>query len=401
MATVVESLLIGSCDAAIGKNVASFSTNKIGGLPDCLPSISMGYPSCALCSTVLTHVVQVYCPLAASSYHRTINVFACPNPMCYGKSESWKALRSQCLDNPVCDDQRTKCATVEEAPMATRDWCEEADDWGEADEEGPVQSADSAHSHEAPQTSPVSNLDFSSRMQGLSLVEGRESSPDVPGSVPTFCPYYISVLEEGDLLDHTDMEHAQRLLQEYEKREGVAVGQMDGCEREGQVEKYEKTEARHGDQTFSRFMKKISLCPEQILRYCWSGSPLFITDPPSNVSQMVPPCSHCGDPRTFEFQLMPALVSLLTSVDSSSEVAVEFGTVLVYTSPPLQPARVLGAEQKLGLFSRGRTPLSESLQTTREFIIHTKEQTVEVRAGNRTWLCPIQSPLLPYDWLKG
>lgn len=36
-------------------------------------------------------------------------------------------------------------------------------------------------------------------------------------------------------------------------------------------------------------------------------------EPPSNVNQMVPPCAQCGSPRVFEFQLMPALVSLLRS----------------------------------------------------------------------------------------
>ncbi|KAG5839695.1 hypothetical protein ANANG_G00207650 [Anguilla anguilla] len=330
MAAVVESVLVGLCDEAIGKNVSSFCTNKIGGLPDRLPSVSLRYPSCALCSTDLTHVVQVYCPLAASPYHRTINVFACPNPLCYGKSESWTVLRSQCLESPVCEDQRTKCAVVKEAPMATRDWCEEADDWGEA-EEGSDSSAP-ACSNEGPGTSSTPDLDFSTRMEGLRLVEEGDCSLKGcvldPGWVPTFCSHYVSVMEEADLWGQADLEHEQKLLQEYEQREGVAVGEMDSCEGRESMEKYEKTEARHGDQVFSRFMKKISLCPQQILRYCWSGSPLLITDAPSNV---VAPCGRCGGPRTFEFQLMPALVSLLRSTDSSLEVAVEFGTVLIYT----------------------------------------------------------------------
>lgn len=59
-------------------------------------------------------------------------------------------------------------------------------------------------------------------------------------------------------------------------------------------------------------------------RYSWSGTPLFIMAPPSNVNQMVPPCAHCGSPRVFEFQLMPALVSLLRSVHLSSGLSDEF-----------------------------------------------------------------------------
>ncbi|XP_036391000.1 programmed cell death protein 2-like isoform X2 [Megalops cyprinoides] len=335
MATLRESVLIGLCDATIDgkKNVSSFSTSKIGGLPDCLPTITLHYPRCALCSTVLAHVVQVYCPLEASPYHRTINIFACPSPQCYGKSKSWIALRSQCLDSevkPVCVDQQTKCVAVKEA---TRDWCEEADDWSLEGEKAP-EKAGSAHSDVTLHTGSMSEPEFSSKLKGLSLSEGVEPTLHglglvLPGSAAVFCPYYISVLEEADLSGQTDMEHVQRLLQEYEQREGGVIREMDRCENAGEVEKYEKTKVLHGDHVFFRFMKNISVCPEQIVR--WDGSPLFITDPPSNMRLMIPPCSQCASPRTFEFQLMPALVSLLTSVDSNSEVVVEFGTVLVFT----------------------------------------------------------------------
>lgn len=48
-------------------------------------------------------------------------------------------------------------------------------------------------------------------------------------------------------------------------------------------------------------------------RYSWGGEPLFITCPPSDISRGVPACSNCGSNRVFEFQLMPALVSMLES----------------------------------------------------------------------------------------
>lgn len=36
---------------------------------------------------------------------------------------------------------------------------------------------------------------------------------------------------------------------------------------EGNNEKYEKSEVKSRDHTFHKFMKRISVCPEQILRY--------------------------------------------------------------------------------------------------------------------------------------
>lgn len=161
--------------------------------------------------------------------------------------------------------------------------------------------------------------DISSRLQGLSLVES-------PLDVPVLPSFFISAVEESDLFgEDDDLEHAQQLLREYERREGVTVGELDG----GGEERYEKTTAKHGDATFSRFMKKISLCPRQILRYCRGGKPLFISEPLSNLAQVVSVCGSCGRSRIFELQLMPALVSLLQKADSNT--ALEFGTVLVYT----------------------------------------------------------------------
>ena len=167
--------------------------------------------------------------------------------------------------------------------------------------------------------------DVSSCLQDLSLGESQED-------VPVLRPFFISVVEEADLGgEEDDLQHAQQLLKEYERREGVTVGELEDGEGGGGEEKYEKTRARHGDAVFSRFMKRISLCPQQILRYCRGGKPLFISEPPSNMAQVVPACGSCGGSRTFELQLMPALVSLLQRMDGGAEAQLEFGTVLVYT----------------------------------------------------------------------
>ncbi|XP_012683194.2 programmed cell death protein 2-like [Clupea harengus] len=328
MATPLENHLIGLCDGAIDnkrKNPSTFLTNKIGGEPDRLPAVFLRYPSCSLCSSPLAHVVQVYCPLEASPYHRTVTVFACANSDCHGKCDSWKVLRSQCLESDIRSS--TEGAWVEatagqEVPMASTDWCDDADDWGVEEDSGETLTASQTPSTTATEAAP----DVSCQLQSLSI--STVEDPQVKG--PIFQPFYISVVEESDFAWDSGMEHAQELLQEYEQREGATVAELGGCEG-GEGERYEKTEARHGDAVFTDFMKKISLCPEQVLRYCRKGSPLFISKPPSDVKQIVPPCSHCGSSRTFEFQLMPALVSLLRIYDPNSELAVEFGTVLVYT----------------------------------------------------------------------
>uniref|UniRef100_A0A8C1SXS8 Programmed cell death 2-like n=1 Tax=Cyprinus carpio TaxID=7962 RepID=A0A8C1SXS8_CYPCA len=328
-ASIHETVLIGICDGVIDqKKNTSYCTNKIGDRPDLLPIITLQYPLCSLCQRGLSHAVQVYCPLAASAYHRTISVFACTNPQCSGKSESWIVLRSQCLEDdikPRQDDKTTPCA---ESAMSRTDWCDEADDWGMDDEE---QEKVAESDVQTPNDRIGDGNDVSSRLQDL-CIDGDHQSALQPTDVPVFQPFYISVMEETDLDGFLDTDHENELLRSYEEREGVIVAEIQSCESGGATrEEYEKATVKHGDEVFTNFMKKISLCPEQVLRYSWAGSPLFITEPLSGVSPMVPCCAHCGSPRVFEFQLMPALVSLLSSADTNSDVSLEFGTVLVYT----------------------------------------------------------------------
>lgn len=73
-------------------------------------------------------MVQVYCPLEASPYHRNLHLFACPAAECSGRSESWTVLRSQCLEAAARTPSRP--VPAQDAPLSATDWCDTADDWG-------------------------------------------------------------------------------------------------------------------------------------------------------------------------------------------------------------------------------------------------------------------------------
>ncbi|XP_053742273.1 programmed cell death protein 2-like [Synchiropus splendidus] len=325
-----ERVLIGVCDVELDRrrHHSSFLTNKVGGPPDWCPGFVPEVPLCGRCGASLAHVVQIYCPLAASPYNRTLNVFACLGSECSGLSESWRVLRSQSLEVKAAPQ------TPEPVPaQSATDWCESADDWGMEDDEwgGAAKESPKRERQEAEEGSSAmakgGPAEISNSLQDLHLSE-------VSASAPEFRSFFISVMEESDLDgDDEELDHAQQLLKEYETREGVMVGDL--VEEDGgscAEESYEKMSTRHGDIAFSRFMKRISLCPQQILRYCRGSEPLYIAPPPPGLPQLLPCCSSCGGARTFELQLMPTLVSLLKRSDrNSTEAALEFGTVLVYT----------------------------------------------------------------------
>ncbi|XP_069018289.1 programmed cell death protein 2-like [Embiotoca jacksoni] len=338
-----DSTLLGVCDGDIDprRHRASYLTNKVGGQPDWPPGISRQSPRCGRCGAPSAHVVQVYCPLEASPYHRNLHLFACAGVDCSGRSECWTVLRSQCLEAeaPGQTPGRPRPAPGQQPALSATDWCDTADDWGAEGEGGDggggggvteeVQVQVEAAAREAPGSPPVSETDVSSRLQDLRLGDERDD-------VAVFRPLFISVVEESDLRGgeeerEEELRHARELLREYERREGGAVEEPDGGGGGGGEEKYEKSGARHGDAVFSRFLKSISRCPQQILRYRRGGKPLFVSAPPAAASRPAPACGSCGASRTFEMQLMPALVSLLRRRDGGAEAQLEFGTALVYT----------------------------------------------------------------------
>lgn len=146
---------------------------------------------------------------------------------------SWKALRSQFLETEMkqpCKNQDTDSVLVKQAAMSTTDWCDEADNWGmEAEDRDPVSSSEVQADPAQPVTdNHTAGLDVSSRLQSLCLNgigdSGGAGAPPTPA--PTFQPLYISVVEETDLVGQNDLEHASRLLREYEEREGVTVGEI-------------------------------------------------------------------------------------------------------------------------------------------------------------------------------
>ncbi|XP_045842980.1 programmed cell death protein 2-like isoform X2 [Meles meles] len=336
MAAFQKPVLLGLRDTAVhGRPTGpgAWTASKLGGLPDALPAVAAPRPVCERCRQPLALVVQVYCPLEGSPFHRLLHVFACPLPRCgSGGARSWKVFRSQCLQMREREAQDTQ---KQENGLAAEDWCEGADDWGSDSEEAlPPQLTlhfgnDSSSAEDTDCTAQLQDLHLQDTVMGAAPPVSPGEEMALPSVAPQFLPYYICVVDEDDYGDVVSLDHAHSLLREYQQKEGVDMEQLlsQSIPSNGD-EKYEKTIIKSGDKVFYKFMKRIAACQEQILRYSWSGEPLFLTSPTSEVTEL-PACSHCGVRRTFEFQLMPALVSMLRSTDLG--LSVEFGTVLIYT----------------------------------------------------------------------
>ncbi|XP_015667564.1 programmed cell death protein 2-like [Protobothrops mucrosquamatus] len=293
----------------------------------------VAHPACGSCGAGLLHVVQVYCSLEGSPYHRVINVFACATKSCWGNSESWKVLRSQYLQVPRKEIQDCAGKQEQERTQAATDWCNGADDWGEDCEEASSEPCGifNTFPRETHCAALFQRMSLGKNTGGAFCNLAQEERTKPSSCVPEFQPYYISVVDEEDYLCWDDLDHAQRLLKEYQQREDVDLERLmsAGYTTDGSGEKYEKYEAEKKNQIFYKFMKRISSCQEQILRYSWNGQPLFITHPSADLQARIPSCNNCKSKRIFEFQLMPALVNMLKTREN--DTSIEFGTAVVYT----------------------------------------------------------------------
>lgn len=133
---------------------------------------------------------------------------------------SWKAFRSQCLESDIKEPSGNW--STDNTTVSTTDWCDDADDWG-MDSEKKVRNEQTGAA-QLETDNLTASLEVSSRLQDLCI--NSSTSAEAPSDTPTFQSFYISVVEETDLVDHSDLEHANKLLREYEEREGMAIKEI-------------------------------------------------------------------------------------------------------------------------------------------------------------------------------
>jgi len=349
-------VLLGFPDVEVSKeHTVEWWSNKIGGLPNWFNSVQVdNYPCCCLCGQKLYHLVQVYCPLDNSRYHRTLNIFGCTNKKCWNHPESIVALRSQQLDVPPEPEQKTALSTDDWG--ADSAWCDDDDDWGT--------SADAHVYEECASVLTESEVEADVVSDQLDHLTIADSSNKIVNhtlhlGVGSFTEYHLYVQEEcvQRLVGSNDYE--MKLYEEYVKREGVVrMGSDDDEEQEGAKkkgrnkskgdggEKYEKTKSKSNDAAFHQFKKTIAPYPGQLLRYNWCGEPLLLSSrSPIQPSISPPNCPYCQSKRVFELQLMPSLLNYLHHHDNLNnttnhgnnttitveDTRLEFGCVYVFS----------------------------------------------------------------------
>lgn len=137
-------------------------------------------------------------------------------------------------------------------------------------------------------------------------------------------PDHNFLFPEFEIVIETEDEIMPEVVERDDESE--IIGSM-GEAHEEELESMAKHESKE-DKIFQKFKTKISLEPEQILRYGRGIAPLWISGKNIPQEKDIPDCP-CGAKRLFEFQVMPQLLNYLKADRLGRSV--DWGVLAVFT----------------------------------------------------------------------
>lgn len=346
------------------ENWKTWDGGRIGGKPVWLNPAQAPAPSdlqCPSCSDPLQFVLQIYCPLddVPSAFHRSLYLFACKKAPCVASHPgSVICLRSQlprmnsyyafsptdttsnCADNTSMPSttSHTNIKTSENAALAyvpsslcivcgcgapysckacsTAKYCSKAHQrqhW----KEHCKTCTGSTHNKTASGASAVA--------LGEEVESEATAGADVCAPHYVYAEYSLDVYPEELVKDDAAAAESSAHIWDdahtpggEDEADDLALKQSDYNTASGNV--------TH-DVEYLAFLKRLRRSgPDQVLRYArWQpdAGPLPISALAAKlnntVQNPVPPCTHCGAARAFEFQVMPQLLHFL-KVDAETNV---------------------------------------------------------------------------------
>ncbi|KAJ3268440.1 Programmed cell death protein 2 [Terramyces sp. JEL0728] len=271
---------------------ASDLPNKIGGLPIWLdPRKPAGNVQCGNCSKEMPLLLQLYAPQDSptNAFHRVIYVFCCKSGSCVKSNKGIAALRLQM-------ERENKVYTEE----------------GELQVDFQLNNGVLANSKEHQE------MDWKHGHHKLLCGTGNGPRDEIKKWLSAFNFPELELEEEEEPEKKSEV-NPEMLEKLNVKEEGDTL-----------LEDEDETEAEV-DKTFLKFQKRISLSPEQVLRYARKpegAEPLWASD--IGRDMQIPDCPKCASQRTFEFQLTPQLLSHL-ELNNKDPNSIDWGTVLIYT----------------------------------------------------------------------
>jgi len=297
-----------------------FFPSKVGGKPAWLdPELVLNSKDleCCVCNKTMIFLLQLYAPDDSKNhtFHRTIFVFCCKDPSCYQQIDNCPIKVFRCClprDNkyyssspPDYDDSQAATQFPSYTPLCYACGCAGALRCAACQIatycSKQHQKMDWKYHKVACKSKNVSNEQI--------LVHTKKAF---------LFPESELVIEPEELDEVVDNKTEKGSSKSFTNDDLKNVDEKE----------FEKFCEDIDDEVFLKFQTRIKHNPDQVIRYNRGGEPLLCTD--SAIPKNIPNCS-CGVQKTFEFQIMPQLLTYL-DVDSSIEgPTIDWGTLLVYT----------------------------------------------------------------------
>uniref|UniRef100_A0A8D1DPM4 Programmed cell death protein 2 n=1 Tax=Sus scrofa TaxID=9823 RepID=A0A8D1DPM4_PIG len=160
--------------------------------------------------------------------------------------------------------------------------------------------------------------------QALDWRSGHKQACAQPDNLDNTIPDHNFLFPEFEIVIETEDEIMPEVVEKEDESE--IIGSM-GEASEEEMDSMAKHESRE-DRIFQKFKTKISLEPEQILRYGRGVAPIWISAENIPQEKDIPDCP-CGAKRIFEFQVMPQLLNYLKADRLGRSV--DWGVLAVFT----------------------------------------------------------------------
>ncbi|KAK3863573.1 hypothetical protein Pcinc_030669 [Petrolisthes cinctipes] len=305
-----------------------FFPSKVGGHPAWLALKDL--PSseeltCLRCNKPLIFLCQLYAPFhhKEECFHRTVFVFVCRDSGCCQDNDSSNIRVFRCQlprDNEFYPYEPPKEEKPESDGPCAGDFnnlCRICGALGPKVCGGCKMARYCSKEHQA--------LDWKS---------GHKAECKDPGSLSKTSPFSSKFLFpefevelEPEELEAGREKSDEEVMKEYQDllRSGQVTHQDDD-DSDTEVDLVNMA-SKETDKQFQKFRTRIKEFPDQVVRYDRGREPLWVSS--ENHPMEVPPCPHCGEPRQFEFQVMPQLLVHL-KVDNMGH-SIDWGTVLIYS----------------------------------------------------------------------
>ncbi|KAJ9586227.1 hypothetical protein L9F63_020136 [Diploptera punctata] len=300
--------------------------SKLGGKPAWLDLYNLPEKIiCQKCNKGCIFLCQVYAPIEDKDccFHRTIFVFFCKNPECCEKNYSGNFTLFRCqlkranefysfnppIELPNLEFDVIKCTLCSVCGNKGTSCCGKCKTTFYCSKDHQI-------------------IDWKSNHKAICSKDKKNGNEIVTG---VLLPQFEIVIEDEEISeDETcrETKTEKERLQEFEHlvQEGKA-GTLQGDDSIN--DELQKMAISLEDKYFSKFTKRVSKMPKQVLRYDRGGKPLWISSDHIPNEDDIPNCEYCGKNRQFEFQILPQMLNYL-DLDNTQK-SVDWGVLAIYT----------------------------------------------------------------------